>query len=227
MKAVVFDMDGLMFDTESVFVKAWDYAGEKIGIGKAGYMVTKTLGMSIIMSRDLWVAEFGEKYNEQELCKHTKEFLTDYYKVNRVPVKKGLYSLLEYLNKSNYKLAVASSSPRWEIEKHLKDAQVFEYFSVIVRGDMVSKSKPDPEIYLKACQLLREQPQDCYALEDSKNGLISAYRAGCKPIMVPDLWQPDEEIKKILYGKFIDLNEVKNFLRDRANLINGGMTCNQ
>lgn len=77
MKAVIFDMDGLMFDTESVFFKAWDYAGEKIGIGKAGYMVMKTLGMSIAMSRDIWVSEFGEKYNEQELRRHTKEFLTD------------------------------------------------------------------------------------------------------------------------------------------------------
>ena len=211
MKTVIFDMDGLMFDTESVFIKAWDYAGEKTGIGKAGYMTMKTLGMSIVMSRDIWVAEFGEKYNEQELRKHTKEFLAEYYRVNRVPVKKGLYSLLEYLSKNNYKLAVASSSPRWEVEKHLKDAQVFEYFNVIVCGDMVSKSKPEPEIYLKTCELIGEQPEDCYALEDSKNGLLSAHRAGCKPIMVPDLWQPDEEIERILFGKFVDLDEVKDF----------------
>lgn len=220
MKAVVFDMDGLMFDTESVFVKAWDYAGEKTGIGKAGYMVMKTLGMSIIMSRDLWVAEFGEKYNEQEMRKHTREFWAEYYKVNRVPVKKGLYNLLEYLNMSNYKLAVASSSPGWEVEKHLKDAQVYEYFSVIVSGDMVSKTKPDPEIYLKTCRLLQKQPDDCFALEDSKNGLISAYRAGCKPIMVPDLWQPDEDISKILCGKFKDLDEVRSFFERK-------MKCNQ
>lgn len=65
MRAVIFDMDGLMFDTERVFVEAWDYAGEKIGVGKAGYMTLKTLGMSIAMSREVWLEEFGEKYNEQ------------------------------------------------------------------------------------------------------------------------------------------------------------------
>lgn len=211
MKTVIFDMDGLMFDTESIFIKAWDYAGEKTGIGKAGYMVMKTLGMSIAMSRGIWVSEFGEKYNEQELRKHTKDFLTEYYETNKVPVKKGLYVLLEYLKDKSYKLAVASSSPRWEVENHLKDAGVLEYFDVLVSGDMVNKSKPEPEIYLKACELLEEEPEKCFALEDSKNGLLSAYRAGCKPIMVPDLWEPDKETEKIIYGKFVDLESVKSY----------------
>ena len=214
MKTVIFDMDGLMFDTQSVFIKAWDYAGEKIGIGKAGYMVMKTLGMSIVMSRDIWVSEFGVKYNEQELRKHTKDFLTEYYKMNKIPVKKGLYVLLDYLSDNGYKLAVASSSPGWEVENHLKDAGVSGYFDVVVCGDMVNKSKPEPEIYQKACELLEEEPEKCFALEDSKNGLLSAYRAGCKPIMVPDLWQPDREIEKIIYGKFADLESVKNFFEN-------------
>lgn len=211
MKAVIFDMDGLMFDTESVFFKAWDYAGEKIGIGKAGYMVMKTLGMSIAMSRDIWGSEFGEKYSEQELRRHTKEFLTDYYTMNKVPVKKGLHILLEYLKDRCCSLAVASSSPKWEVENHLKDADIFEYFDVVVCGDMVNKSKPDPKIYLKACELLEVEPDECFALEDSKNGLLSAYRAGCKPIMVPDLWQPDKETEEIIYAKFVDLERVKDF----------------
>lgn len=135
---VIFDMDGLMFDTERVFVKAW------------------------------------------------------------------------------VKMAVASSSPRWEVEKHLKDAGIYDYFVGIVCGDMIQNSKPDPEIYLKACELLERKPSECLALEDSKNGLLSAHRAGCKPIMVPDLWQPDEETEKILYAKFEDLEMVKDFLLENS-----------
>lgn len=206
---IIFDMDGLMFDTERVFIMAWDYAGEKIGIGKAGYMVYKTLGMNIASSYKVWKEEFGDGCNQEELRKYTKEFLTNYYNENKVPVKKGLYNLLDFLQKNDCKMAVASSSPRWEVEKHLKDAGIYEYFKGIICGDMVENSKPDPEIYLKACALLEANPSECYALEDSKNGLLAAHRAGCRPIMVPDLWQPDEDILKIIDGKYEDLDEVK------------------
>ena len=76
---VIFDMDGLMFDTEKVFIMAWDYAGEKMGIGKTGYMVYKTLGMNIVSSYNVWKEEFGDRYNQEELRKYTKEFLQNYY----------------------------------------------------------------------------------------------------------------------------------------------------
>ena len=75
---------------------------------------------------------------------------------------------------------------------------------------MVEKSKPAPDIYLKVCELLKESPKECIALEDAKNGLLVAYQAGCKPIMVPDLWQPDQEILQIIKGKYSDLEQVKN-----------------
>lgn len=206
---IIFDMDGLMFDTEKVFIKAWDYAGDKIGIGKAGFMVYKTLGMNIVASYNVWKKEFGDRYNQEELRKYTKEFLKKYYDENTVPVKHGLYILLDFLKSKQYKMVVATSSPRWEVEKHLKDAGVQDYFIDIVCGDMIENSKPAPDIYLKACELISAEPQNCYALEDSKNGLLSAYRAGCKPIMIPDLWQPDEEIMNIIVAKYDDLEQVK------------------
>ena len=165
--------------------------------------------MSIVASYEIWNEEFGDRYNQEELRKYTKEFLKNYYENNKVPVKQGLYVLLEYLKNANAKLAVASSSPRWEVEKHLNDAGIIDCFSAIICGDMVEKSKPAPDIYIKACEMLNENPEECIALEDSKNGLLSAYRAGCKPIMVPDLWQPDEEILQIIKGKYSDLEQVK------------------
>lgn len=215
MKAVVFDMDGLMFDTERVFVQAWDYAGEKMGIGKAGYMTIKTLGMNVNLSRQVWLEEFGDRYNEEELRKYSKEFLNDYYSKNKVPVKKGLYILLDYLKNNGYKLAVASSTKRSEVEHHLKDAGVFEFFEAVICGDMVTKSKPDPEIYLTACEAIGVAPEEALALEDSRNGLLSAHRAGMRVIMVPDLWEADEEVKSFLWAMCEDLEEVKNFLEQQ------------
>ena len=212
MKAVVFDMDGLMFDTEQVAILAWDYAGEKMGLGKTGYMVFKTLGVNRTLSKQIWTEEFGDKYNDEDLWKYTKEFMNDFYSKNKVPVKKGLYVLLDYLKKNGYKLAVASSTNQQGVERNLKDAGVFEYFDAVICGDMVTNSKPEPEIYLKACGAMGVEPAEALALEDSRNGLLSAYRAGMKVIMVPDLWEADEEVKAFLWNICKDLEEVKEFL---------------
>ncbi|MBO5177378.1 MAG: HAD-IA family hydrolase [Lachnospiraceae bacterium] len=212
MKAVVFDMDGLMFDTERLAILAWDYAGEKMGLGKAGYMVYKTLGVTVSASNQIWIEEFGDRYNEEELWKYTREFNSDFYAKNKVPVKKGLYVLLDYLKENGYKLAVASSTSKRGVERNLKSAGVLEYFDAIICGDMVEKSKPEPEIYLKACEALGVEPAEALALEDSRNGLLSAYRAGMKVIMVPDLWEADEEVKAFLWNMCNDLEEVKVFL---------------
>lgn len=213
MKAVIFDMDGTMFDTEKLFVAAWDYAGEKMGIGKAGYMAMKTLGMNLEAAREIWQSEFQEKFDPQILQEHTYDFFMDYYSKNEVPIKKGLYNLLEYLWQNNYKMAVASSSPKNVVEEYLKRTDTKKFFSVVVGGDMIKKSKPEPDIYLLACKLIGEVPQNCFAIEDSKSGLLSAYRAGCKVIMVPDLWQCDIETQKILSAKLNDLDQVIDFLR--------------
>lgn len=218
MEAVIFDMDGLMFDTEQVFVKAWDYAGEKIGIGKAGYMNLKTLGLNKKESEAVWRRDFGDACDLEALRVYTKEFLSNYYKNNKVPVKKGLYVLLEYLKEQKFRLAVASSSPRFEVERHLKDAGVLEYFEAVVCGDMIQNSKPAPDIYLAACGQLGLSQEVCYAIEDSKNGLVSAHRAGCTPLMVPDLWQPDEEVRQFVAGIFKDLGEVKEYLENIRNI---------
>ena len=215
MKAAVFDMDGLMFDTERVAILAWDYAGEKMGLGKTGYMVYKTLGMNVKMSGQVWVKEFGAQYNEEDLWMYTREFMHDFYSKNRVPVKKGLYVLLDYLKNHGYKLAVASSTSQHGVERNLKDAGVFDYFDAVICGDMVTKSKPEPEIYLKACEALGAEPAEALALEDSRNGLLSAHRAGMKVIMVPDLWEADEEIKGFLWNMCEDLERVKEFLEQQ------------
>jgi len=213
MNAVIFDMDGLMFDTERLCMRAWDYAGERMGVGKAGYMVMKTLGMKHTRAMEIWREEFGEAFDEPALDDYTKEFVTDFYSKNKVPVKKGLYSLLEYLKGAGFKLAVASSTTRNGVLRNLRSAEIESFFDVIISGDMVQNSKPEPDIYLKACEALSEKPENCYAIEDSRNGIHSAASAGCKTIMVPDLWQPDQETEALLFKKCEDLCEVEAFIK--------------
>ena len=212
MKAFIFDMDGLMFDTERVFIGAWDYAGEKMGLGKTGYMVLKTLGRNTAGCNQIWQEEFGPDVDLQALWQYSREYLEDYYAKYTVAAKKGLYDLLNYLQRKHYKLAVASSTNLEKVERNLQRANVRHYFDAVIAGDMVENSKPAPDIYLKAAAALGEAPESCYALEDSRNGLLAAHAAGCKAIMVPDLWQPDDEVKQFILGPFEDLLAVRDWL---------------
>lgn len=208
MNAVVFDMDGVLFDTESVCMKAWDYAGEQMGIGKAGYMVLKTLGMNAGKAIEILRAEFGEDFDAVKFKQIGRAYSYDYFNTYGVPEKPGLYEILDYLKKKGYKLALASSTHSESVFHHLKEKNIEACFDAVICGDMVEKSKPEPDIYIKACAALKENPADCVAVEDSRNGLLSAHRAGLQVIMVPDLWQGEEETDRFLFAKCVDLTEI-------------------
>lgn len=212
MKAVIFDMDGVLFDTESVCMKAWDYAGEVMGVGKAGYMVLKTLGMNADKAIEIIRDEFGEDFDAVKFKQTGREYSYHYFNTYGVPEKPGLYEILDYLKKKGYKIALASSTNSQSVHHHLKEKGIENYFDAVICGDMVEKSKPEPDIYLKACAEISENPADCVAIEDSKNGLLSAHRAGMQVIMVPDLWQGEAETDSFLMAKCESLTEIMTVL---------------
>lgn len=212
MKAVIFDMDGVLFDTESVCMKAWDYAGELMGVGKAGYMVLKTLGMNADKAIEIIRNEFGDDFDAVKFKQTGREYSYHYFNTYGVPEKPGLYEILDYLKNKGYKIALASSTNSQSVHHHLKEKDIEKYFDAVICGDMVEKSKPEPDIYLKACAEISENPADCVAIEDSKNGLLSAHRAGMQVIMVPDLWQGEAETDSFLMAKCKNLTEIMTVL---------------
>lgn len=212
MKAVVFDMDGVLFGTESVCMKAWDYAGEVMGVGKAGYMVLKTLGMNADKAVEIIKTEFGEGFDAVKFKQIGKNYSYDYFNTYGVPEKPGLYEILDYLKNKGYKIALASSTSSQSVHHHLKEKDIEKYFDAVICGDMVEKSKPEPDIYLKACAQLNENPDNCIAIEDSKNGILSAHHAGLQVIMVPDLWQGEAETDSFLLAKCKSLTEIMSIL---------------
>ena len=137
--------------------------------------------------------------------------------IEGLPIKKGVYEILKYLSESTYKIGLASSSSTESIHKNLKRADITDYFQVIVGGDMVEHSKPEPDIYLKACSSLGVNPEKSIAIEDSPNGIRSAKSAGMLPIMVPDMIQPSEEITAILYRQYESLLDVMEHLKEIEN----------
>ena len=133
IRAVVFDMDGLMFDTERLCALAWDEAGRQLGIGPAGYMNRKTLGLTLPMARKVWRETFGEQVDFEELDRLTRAFFDRYYAEHGVPVKPGLYALLDFLKQRGYQTAVASSTQEAEVKRCLKSAKVTAYFDAAPR----------------------------------------------------------------------------------------------
>ena len=214
-KTVIFDMDGLMFDSERLCIQAYDYAGEKYGVGKLGYLVVETLGMNHEASQPIWKKYLGEDYDAAGIRRYVDEFYDDFHKNHKMPVKKGLYHLLEYLDAHGYDMAVASSTSTKTVIANLKEAGIFGYFKVVIGGDQLRASKPSPDIYLMACEKLGRSPKECYALEDSRNGVLSASSAGCMTIMVPDIWQPDDEFLARVHQKFEDLDQVRDYFEKK------------
>ena len=198
-KAVVFDMDGVMFDTESVCMKSWDTVGEEMGIGKVGYMVYKTLGMTAQAAIKILQNEFGKDFDAKLFKQKGRE----------VAVYNDKYMILK---EKGYKLAVASSTSSDSVFHHLEEKNITHYFDKVICGDMIKNSKPAPDIYLKACEELGEVPENCIAVEDSKNGILSAHNANMSVIMIPDLWQGEAEIDKLLFAKLKSLGEIKSVL---------------
>lgn len=197
MKAVIFDMDGLLIDSERLIHEALIYAGDVMGISGMHETALSMLGANQQKARDICLKKYGADFDYDRLCdlkhKYFYEKLPDLYS----PAKEGVPEAVDRLKNAGFRLAVASSSRRGWVEPSLKYIGIYDQFEAVICGDMVTESKPSPQIFLRAAETLSEAPNECYVLEDSYNGIRAAAAADMKPIMVPDLLPPDDDMKKL------------------------------
>lgn len=208
IRALVFDMDGLMFDTERLGLKAWEYGGRQLHVDIGEPVVRQMLGMNQAGLRRFLTDRFGEGFDFYRCFQHWAEYMREAIEKQGVPLKKGLTRLLRYLKENGYRAAMATSSNRPMVLWYLQKSGVGGYFDEIVTGDSIRRGKPAPDIYIKAAKALLLPPEECMALEDSLSGIRSAYHAGMKPVMVPDLVEPTDEIRPLLYALAASLDEV-------------------
>ncbi len=199
-KAVVFDMDGILFDTERLFMAGWQMAGKAQGMEISEELLFQILGTNAAETRAIMQQGMGDAFDYDRALEDTNSHAKAYMSRWGIPVKIGLYELLDDLDKKGYATAVATSSARPRMEYSLKDAGIMERFDVLISGDMIARGKPEPDIFLRACQELGVAPEDSFVLEDSKRGILASYRAGAKTIMVPDLLPPTQEERNMLYA---------------------------
>lgn len=207
IKGAVFDMDGLMFDTESLVYKSWQKVMDDHNFEYNFEIFKQTVGKRTVDTQKMYEALYKDGFHypsmKEEATGHFRKAINDF----GVPLKKGLINILEHLKSKGIKVALATSTSSQTAMWLIEDADLKKYFDKFVCGNMVTKGKPDPEVFLTAAKELELNPEDCIALEDSINGIKSAYNAGMKPIMVPDLLEPTEEIKPMLFALCKDLDE--------------------
>ena len=210
--AVLFDMDGLVLDTEKLYTRFWQEAARA-----CGYPMTKeqALGMRSL-NRGAGLAKmqsyFGPEVDYDFIRQKRIELMDAYVEKEGVTLKPGIYELLGFLKERGLKTAIATSSPMERTVLYLTSVGLQNSFDELVSGYMVEKGKPEPDIYLYAAKKLGAEPCNCMVLEDSPAGILAAYRAGCVPVMVPDQDEPDAETGKLLYAKAESLAGVISLL---------------
>lgn len=215
IQAVVFDMDGLMFDTERLCEEAFRCAGNQFGIEVRHEFFVRLLGLAVPEVDRCFLEEFGTGFPLAHFRRASSQYREAYIEERGLPEKPGLRPLLSYLSENRYGIAVASSTSAALVRSHLRRVGLDQLFGAVIGGDMVEHSKPAPDIYRRACEQLGVDPALCMALEDSYHGIRSAYSAGLKAVMVPDLLQPTEEISAMLFAKVDRLEQVIGLLEER------------
>ena len=195
VQAVIFDMDGVIFDSERLVIECWEEIAAKHNIPDIVEICMRVQGNNRTETGKRFREKYGSDFPYEAYKKEVTALFRERYGEGRLPLKPGVVKILEELKRNNIPLALASSTRSDIVKLEMEEANLLPYFDAVLGGDMVPRSKPEPDIFLAAAAALEADPTCCYVLEDSHNGIRAAYRAGMHPVMVPDMQQPTEEIR--------------------------------
>lgn len=214
MPCIVFDMDGLLIDSERLVLRSWECVGRDLGLAGLHDLFFLCIGATYDSTREVFAQAFGSGVDYEDFRDRTRAYYMQFTK-NGIPLKAGAMELLHRLREKNWKIGLASSSRKDNVYRTMKITGMYPYFDTIVCGDMLINSKPAPDIYLRACAELHADPRASYAVEDSRNGILSACAAGMKALLVPDLVPPDDTMRKNALAIFPDLYAVCAWLEEK------------
>lgn len=216
LKLAIFDMDGLIFDSEKIYIDEFPKIFKEEGFELKTEDILQTIGKNEKSCEEFYLSLFP-KLDFKKVCLKLENKLKEISSKGKLPLKEGVINLLEYLKHNNVILALASSSNKDKIIKFLKDAKIYNYFDYIISGEDVKFGKPNPEIFLKVIQKFNIKENEAIVFEDSVNGVLASVAAKIPVIMIPDLIYPDEEIKNKTMLVLNNLSEVLDYLRNRGD----------
>lgn len=211
-KQIIFDMDGVIFDTENLILNCWRFLAEKYDIPQIEDTFRRAIGVSSEGTKKIVREVYGEDFPCEMFWKEWKQLFDQKIEKQGLPVKQGARELLSFLKINGFRVGLASSTRYESVVDELTQAGLIDFFEILVGGDMVERGKPEPDIYLCACEKMGIDPKETFAIEDSWNGVRSAAGAGLRVLHVPDLLEPNEEMERLSYAIFDDLIDVRNYL---------------
>lgn len=217
--AVVFDMDGTIFDSERLVLECWEHIGEEHGIPDIREVFIRCIGTNKVRTQEIVFAHYGKEFPYEKFSEESSVLFHEIADKEGIPVKPGTVELLKYLSGNGIPLGLASSTRLAVVTQELQAAGLYGYFQVVVGGDLLKNSKPAPDIYLMTCERMGVLPENTYAVEDSYNGIRSAHSAGMRPIMVPDLLPATAEMRSLSVAVFEDLFEVKDYFAKSCEIM--------
>ena len=212
IKAVIFDLDGTLLDTEKLLVKYWCRAAKELGFPMTREQALRIRSLTHRLVPPLFKEWFGEGCDYMKIRARRMELMQEHIDRYGLDVKPGAAELLSYLGEKGYLRAVATATDIERAGRLLKTAGLYGSFDRIISASMVEWGKPKPDIYIYAAKQLGLEPQECIAVEDSPNGIISASDAGCLTVMVPDLTPPEKELLPRLYACCDNLLSIEELL---------------
>ena len=215
LQAVIFDMDGVIFDSERLVIECWETIAKKYNIPDIVEICMRVQGNNREETGKRFREKYGNDFPYEAYKKEVSALFRHLYGGGRLPLKPGVAEILAELKRGDIPLALASSTRTDIVKLELDEARLLQYFDAVLGGDMVSRSKPEPDIFLAAAEAVGAVPANCYVLEDSFNGIRAAYRAGMHPVMVPDMQQPTDEIRRLAEAVVENLLVALDYLRTK------------
>lgn len=214
IKGLIFDMDGLLIDTERLSYEALVRDCKERGFELTLEQFLSIRSLSIPKCEEKFKGYFGEDFDFEDSFRKHFLYMNEHMDKYGVPMKKGADNLLKYAKEKGLRIALATSTPLPIAEGYLRSLGLWDYFHKVQSAADIKNGKPAPDVYLAAAKLLELAPSECMAFEDSPNGVRSASSAGCVTVMVPDLSGPDEELEKLIYACAQDLDDAINIIEN-------------
>lgn len=215
-RAVIFDLDGLLLDTEKIALSSFVATCREFDFEPDIDIYVRCIGTNSTKTKEILTQGYGRDFPYEEIRKKWSERYEETIAERPVPQKPGASALLDFLEQARLNIGLATSTKYASALAKLKQSGLYRYFDIIVGGDQVEKGKPDPEVYLTVSRLLNTPPARCLALEDSDNGVLSAYGADMTVIQIPDLKAPSRKVIDLGHPILDSLEDVRRLFESAS-----------